>query len=100
MRLMTSWERTGNLTKGIGVVDDDIRDTLWVRYKIQMSEEELLAFSNFLIAHDSTYPSWSGTDLITDHTRTNEAGNPLRVYIMKKQEPFYKAYQEFKKMKR
>jgi hypothetical protein len=83
--------------KGISQVDENVKDTLWVRYKILLSKEELLAFSNFLIARDPTYPSWSETDFMKDYTRINEAGNPLRVYIMKKPERFYEAYLKFKK---
>ena len=86
--------------KGVGSADRNIRDTSWVRYKIQMSDEDLLEFSNFLVARDPTYPNWSETDFIKDYTRINEAGLPLQVYIMKKPERFYEAYLEFKKTKR
>jgi hypothetical protein len=85
--------------KGISLIDDNIKDTLWVRYKILLSNEELLAFSNFLVERDSTYPSWSKMDYMKDYTRINEAGNPLQVHIMKKPERFYEAYLEFKKEK-
>lgn len=102
------WEQHGRFemagthleeARGVGFVDHDIRDTFWVRYKIQMSDQELLAFSNFLVARDSTYPSWSETDFIKDYTRINQAGNPAQVHIMKKPERFYEAYLEFKKAK-
>lgn len=83
--------------KGIGPVDEDIRDTLWVKYRIRIADHELAAFSNFLVARDATYPGWSDTDFIKDRSRLNEAGNPLQVYIMKKPEPFFDAYKEFKK---
>jgi|SRR5947209_7404870 len=84
--------------KGINDVDNSVKDTLWVRYKIQMSKEELLAFSNFLIARDPTYPSWSDAEHIKGD-KINEAGNPIWVYVMKKPERFYEAYLEFKKTK-
>lgn len=83
--------------KGVGLADRAIRDTLWVRYKIRMSDPELRALSDFLVARDPTYPGWSDSDLIKDHTRHNAAGYPLQVYVMKKPEPFYEAYLEFKK---
>src|SRR5260370_14985357 len=83
--------------KGRGQVDENVKDTLWVRYKILLSNEEIIAFSNFLVAHDATYPSWSETDFMKDYTRLTEAGYPLQVHIMKKPERFYEAYLEFKK---
>lgn len=85
--------------KGVGEIDDNVKDTLWVRYKILLSKEELLAFSNFLVTRDSSYPSWSETDFVKDYTRINEAGNPLQVYLLRKPERYYEAYLEFKKMK-
>lgn len=86
--------------KGVGYADRAVRDTLWVKYRIQVSDQELLALGNFLLARDPAYPSWSETDFIRDHTRINEAGNPARVYVMKKPERFYEAYLEFKNAKR
>lgn len=83
--------------KGTNEVDEAIKDTFWVRKKIKLSEGELLEFSNFLIARDPTYPSWSDTDYIKDYSRINEWGNPLQVYILKKPKRFYEAYSEFKK---
>lgn len=56
---------------GINFTDEAIRDTFWVQHKIQMSDQELLEFSNFLIARDSTYPSWSERDFIKDFTRAD-----------------------------
>jgi hypothetical protein len=84
---------------GINHYDENIRDTFWVRYQIEMSDKELLEFSNFLIDLDPTYPSWSGTDFIKDYSRINEAGNPAQVYVLKKPERFYEAYEKFKKIK-
>jgi hypothetical protein len=86
--------------KGVNHTDEAIRDTFWVRHKIRMSDEELLAFSNFLVARDPTYPSWSDQDFIKDYTRINEAGNPFQRHVMKKPERFYEAYLEFMKTKR
>lgn len=85
--------------KGIGSIDIAIKDTFWIRSKRQFSDRELLDFSNFLISRDSTYPSWSETDLTVDETRMNTAGVPLRVYVLKTPERFFAAYVEFKKSK-
>jgi hypothetical protein len=92
LALMTLEELKGNNS-----TDETVKDTFWVKYKIQMSNQELLQFSNFLVTRDAMYPSWSGTDFIKDYTRINEAGNPLQVYIMKKPEQYHEAYLEFKK---
>lgn len=86
--------------RGINLADEAIRDTLWVRHKVRMSDEELLAFSNFLAARDPAYPSWSEKDFIKDYTRVNEAGNPFQRHVMKKPERFYEAYLEFRKAAR
>lgn len=86
--------------KGINGADEKIRDTFWVRYRIEMSDKELVEFSNFLIELDPTYPSWSDWDFIKDHSRINEAGNPLQVYVLKEPERFYQAYLRFKETKR
>ncbi len=85
--------------KGIGFADRAIRDTLRLDYKILLSKEELLAFGNFLVARDPSYPSWSEANYFRDYTQINEAGYPLWVRTMKKPEPFYAAYLEFKKTK-
>lgn len=103
------WEQHGRFdlalmnleeAKGIGFADDAIRETFRLEYKIRLSDEELLAFSNFLVSIDPTYPSWSGTNYFRDYTQINEAGYPLWVRTMKKPERFYQAYLEFKKAKR
>jgi hypothetical protein len=87
--------------KGINLFNDPaIKETLRLEYSIQMSDEDLLAFSNFLVARDPTYPSWSEMNYIKDPTRINAAGNPLWFYTLKKPERFYEAYLEFTKTKR
>lgn len=88
-----------NQLKGTSHVDRNIQDTFWVRYRIEISEGELLEFVNFLIELDPTYPSWSGTDFIKDQSRINKAGNPKQVYVFKQPERFYEAYLEFKDSK-
>lgn len=103
------WEQHGRFdlavtclkdAKGINLTDRAIRETFRIEYKILLSDEELLAFSNFLAAHYPEYPSWSETDRIRDATRINGVGKPMRVRTMKKPERFYEAYLEFKKTKR
>lgn len=86
--------------KGINRTDRALRDTFRLDYKTLLSDEELLAFSNFLTANYMDYPGWSGTNHLRDFTRINEAGYPLRVSTMKKPERFYESYLEFKKTKR
>jgi succinate dehydrogenase flavin-adding protein (antitoxin of CptAB toxin-antitoxin module) len=86
--------------KGVNEVDRSILNTFLVRKSFEISESELLDFSNFLVERDPTYPSWSDTDFIKDYSRINEAGNPAQVYVLKKPERYYEAYLEFKKTKR
>ncbi len=73
--------RGGNLTDGI------IRDTLRVKHNIQMSDEELLEFSNFLTGLDPTYPSWS------------EMGEYSAPMVLKDSKRYYEAYLKFKEKK-
>lgn len=89
-----------NDLKGINHYDSSIQDTFWVRYGIEMSETELVEFSNFLIDLAPTYPSWSETDYIKDYSRINKAGNPRQVHVLKNPGRFYEVYKEFKKTKR
>jgi hypothetical protein len=76
--------------------DRAIRDTLELRHKINLSDNELLAFCNYLISQDPRYPTWSEPDWFVDQNRLNEAGNPLQYRIIQNIEPFYKAYLRFK----
>ena len=84
---------------GVSFIDTAIQDAFRVKYKIRLSEKELLAFTSSLIARDASYPSWSETDFIKDYSRRNKAGNPAQVYIMKEPDRFYQAYVQFKKQK-
>jgi hypothetical protein len=43
--------------KGIGLADEAIRETFRLEYKINLSDAELLEFSNFLAAHHPEYPT-------------------------------------------
>jgi len=84
---------------GINKTDEAIGATFRLEYKILLSDEELLAFSNFLVAHYPEYPSWSEGEDVKGGTRINSAGNQLWVRIMKKPERFSEAYSEFKSSK-
>lgn len=85
-------------TNGVNFADEAVRDTLWVKYRIEVPDGELLEFSNYLVRHDPTYPAWSETDFIKDHSRINEHGNPALVYIMTKPKRYHEAYLAFKKL--
>ncbi len=82
--------------QGINLRDEAIRDTLRLKYNISLSDSETLNFANYLVLQDPTYPGWSETELYKDMNRRNEAGNPLQYLVVKKVEPFYKAYLNFK----
>lgn len=86
--------------KGINEVDRSIADTFWVRYKIKLSEDELIKFTSYLVSRDRKYPSWSKSKLIKDYSRINEAGNPAQVYIFDNPKPYHRAYREFKRTER
>lgn len=79
----------GNLKRlrGGSIKDGIIQDTLRLKHNIQMSEEELLEFSNFLTALDPTYPGWSEIESATP---------PL---VMKDSKKYYEAYLKFKARK-
>lgn len=82
---------------GVNSTDRAIADTLWVKYRINVSDSELLKLSNYLTERDPTYPSWSETAFINDYSRTNEAGYPSQVYILKKPTRYYQMYRAFKR---
>ncbi len=103
------WARSGRFesavarlerAKGTNYIDDAIRDTLRLEYKVMLFDAELLAFSNFMATHYPEYPGWSETNYFRDPTQINKAGVPSRVRTMKKPERFYDAYLEFKRTKR
>lgn len=82
--------------KGINLADRNVADTLWVRYKVKLSDDELLEFTNYLISQDPKYPGWSTDEFIKDYSRINEAGNPAQVYVYNDAKRFYDAYLDFK----
>jgi hypothetical protein len=100
------WEQHGRFesavaeleeARGINGADRAIKNALWLGYRVQMSDEELLAFSNFLVARDPTYPRWSEMDYVQDPTRLNAAGVPVRMHTMRTPQRYYEAYLEFRR---
>jgi hypothetical protein len=85
--------------RGINDTDRTIQNTLRLEYKILLSDEELLAFSNFMTSRYPNYPSWSERDFTQDD-KLNAAGFAPRVLIMKQPGRFYEAYREFKNSQR
>jgi hypothetical protein len=79
---------------GINDTDEAIRNTLRLKYKIRLSDAEVLEFINFLVVRYPEYPSWSERDFIHIF---DENGKPLPGLVVKKLQPFYEAYLEFKK---
>ena len=78
--------------------DPWIRDNLWFRYDIDLSEEEFLKFINFLIAKDPTYPSKYETEAWKPAVHGFKIPNPTKrvmFSIIKNPEVFYKLYQEY-----
>ncbi len=65
----------------ISFKDEKIRDTLREKYKIQISDEEMIKFSNYLTSVDPTYPS-----------RCKLVHDP----ICKDSKEYYEAYLRFK----
>lgn len=73
--------------KGINERDWLIQNTLKLRHGVAIIDDELLEFSNFLIARDPAYPAWSDV---------KESGPP---WVLKKSKRYYEAYLNFKATK-
>jgi hypothetical protein len=82
--------------EGINMRDEAVRDTLRLRYKISLSDKELLDFIDYVISQDPSYPSSMVTELYKDREQLNDAGNPLQYVIVKNVEPFHKLYLQYK----
>lgn len=83
--------------QGANSTDRDIADTLWVIYRIRVSDDELLKFSNYLTALDPQYTAWSPRHLYKDWSRRNEAGNPRQVFVLDRPKKYRDAYLAFKR---
>jgi hypothetical protein len=82
--------------RGVNFVDLAIADTLWVKYRIKISEAELLEFSNYLVQFDPTYPSWSEREYTRDNSRKTGTGIAPLVVLMKNPTRYRLAYLAFK----
>lgn len=86
--------------KGVNFTDEAIRDTLRMRYRINLTDAEILEFSNYLVKHHPTYPRWSTRYMARDNSNKNEAGFPAQVLVMKSPDGYRQAYEEFKRSHR
>ncbi len=73
--------------QGVTIIDSDIQNTLRVQHNIQLTDAELLEFSNFLVALDPSYPRWS------------EPGDYGPPRLLKDSKKYLDAYRKFKKQK-
>jgi hypothetical protein len=85
--------------RGINATDLAIRDTLWRSNGIEMSDDELLQFVNYLVSKDNTYPSWTPFEFLAD-CKINPNGFPKQCFIKQDPKRYYDTYLEFKKSKR
>ena len=79
------------LLKGVNLSDQCVKDTLKVKYEVDLTEKELLDFVNYLIAHNPQYPSSSERE----HSKSGK-----RICLYKKPEVFQQAYLEYKATKK
>ena len=91
-------EATLRYMKGVNFTDESVRDTLWMKYRIKISDAELAEFSDYLVRHHPTYPSWSTRTLTKDHSSVNDAGSPAQLVIMKSPKRYHQAYLAFKRL--
>jgi hypothetical protein len=82
--------------ESINRYDHAIRDTLALRYNIDLSEDDILGFTNSLLSKDPYYPTWSEIELFKDRRKTNEGGYPLQYLIVKDIGLFYQAYLRYR----
>jgi hypothetical protein len=83
--------------KGVNFTDQAVRDTLWMRYRINLSDAELLEFSNYLVKHHPDYPRWSTRYSTRDNSNKRDPSLGTLVLIMKEPRRYYQAYLAFKK---
>jgi hypothetical protein len=81
--------------EGTNDCDLAIRNTLRLKYKVSLSDNETLDFVNYLISRDPYYPGWSQSERYKSN-ELNRAGNPISYLIQKSPEPFHTAYLQFK----
>ena len=82
--------------EGLNHFDNGIKETLRIRYKIRLSDQQMLDFVNYLITQEPRYPTWGALEFYKDLADRNEAGYPRQYLVLKKPEPFYKLYLQYK----
>ncbi len=83
--------------KGVSMTDDTIRETLLIKYRIEISDSELLEFSNYLVKFDPAYPLWSKQIYVKIYPPKNSSREPYMTHIMANPNRFHQAYLAFKK---
>ncbi|PYS98907.1 MAG: hypothetical protein DMF63_12570 [Acidobacteria bacterium] len=83
--------------KGVNFTDHAVRDTLWMIYRINLSDTELLEFTNYLVQHHPTYPSWSDRYTATDNSKKRDPSLGTLLLIMKEPIRYHEAYLAFKR---
>ena len=97
-------EMTLKFVRGTNMTDEAIQNSLWLRHRIKLSDQEMLRFTNFLIARDPTYPSWSEQKFErindADAREVNDFGVAVtQIFVMKNPERFYQVYLTFKQQR-
>lgn len=80
---------------GTNGYDQAVQDSLRIKYKVHISDEELLRFSNYLISVDPNYPSWSEKERNNAQLLETDAESQRPYLIVKHLERFYSAYTRF-----
>jgi hypothetical protein len=80
---------------GRNILDGQIRDTLWYKYDIDLSEGELLSFVNYLIAKDPYYPSHIKPKSLSPPGFKKGSKRIIQI-IVEDPEAVYKLYREYK----
>ena len=86
------------LVNGTNMKDQAISDGIWLKYRIDISEQELLAFVNYLIKVAPDYPSWSQTEWSMDLKRNKGSSNThTQGAVVKNPAIYYQHYLKFKR---
>jgi hypothetical protein len=80
---------------GHNILDSKIRDTLWYKYDIDLSEGELLSFVNYLIAKDPYYPSHIKPKSLSPPGFKKGSKRIIQI-IVEDPEAVHKLYREYK----
>jgi hypothetical protein len=89
-------ETTIQRMRGVNFTDYSVRDTLWMHYRINLSDAELLEFTNYLIQHHPTYPRWSSRYMAKDNSNKRDPSLGTLLLIMKQPKRYYDAHLAFK----